>query len=68
MEPIMQQKRLKPEIRIIYYVDDILPLHQNKEYLKDTTQKVIDSLKYFGFSMNTKKQDRIESSSYISGI
>ncbi|KAA6361170.1 MAG: hypothetical protein EZS28_043304, partial [Streblomastix strix] len=33
MEPIMQQIRMKTEIRIINYVDDILLLHQNKEYL-----------------------------------
>ncbi|KAA6323043.1 MAG: hypothetical protein EZS28_054359, partial [Streblomastix strix] len=35
MEPIMQQIRMKTEIRIINYVDDILLLHQNKEYLKN---------------------------------
>ncbi|KAA6387097.1 MAG: putative reverse transcriptase [Streblomastix strix] len=51
MEQIMQQIRLKTEIRIINYVDDILLLHQNKEYLKNMTQK---------------ERDRTESNSNIS--
>ncbi|KAA6367948.1 MAG: putative reverse transcriptase [Streblomastix strix] len=57
MELILQQIRMKTEIRIINYVDDILPLHQNKEYLKNMTQKVINTLKYFGFTMNTEKSE-----------
>ncbi|KAA6364048.1 MAG: putative reverse transcriptase, partial [Streblomastix strix] len=57
MEPIMQQIRMKTEIRIINYVDDILLLHQNKEYLKNMTQRVIDALKYFGFTMNMEKSE-----------
>ncbi|KAA6335510.1 MAG: putative Pro-Pol polyprotein, partial [Streblomastix strix] len=57
MEPIMQQIRIKTEIRIINYVDDILLLHQNKEYLKIMTQKVIDTLKYFGLTMNMEKSE-----------
>ncbi|KAA6393041.1 MAG: hypothetical protein EZS28_011437 [Streblomastix strix] len=32
-------------------------LHQNKEYLKNMTQKVINILKYFGFTMNTEKSE-----------
>ncbi|KAA6355410.1 MAG: hypothetical protein EZS28_049064 [Streblomastix strix] len=46
---------MKTEIRIINYVNDILLLHQNKEYLKNMTQQVIDILKYFGFTMNMEK-------------
>ncbi|KAA6366567.1 MAG: hypothetical protein EZS28_037907 [Streblomastix strix] len=57
MEPIMQQIRMKTEIRIINYVNDILLLHQNKEYLKNLTQKVIEILIYFGFTMNTEKSE-----------
>ncbi|KAA6371998.1 MAG: putative Transposon Tf2-6 polyprotein [Streblomastix strix] len=57
MELIMQQIRMKTEIRIINYVDDILLLHQNKEYLKNMTQKVIETLIYFGFTMNTEKSE-----------
>ncbi|KAA6378517.1 MAG: putative Transposon Ty3-G Gag-Pol polyprotein, partial [Streblomastix strix] len=57
MEPIMQQIRMKTEIRIINYVDDILLLHQNKEYLKNMTQRVVDTLKYFGFTMNMEKSE-----------
>ncbi|KAA6377653.1 MAG: putative Transposon Tf2-9 polyprotein [Streblomastix strix] len=57
MELIMQQIRMKTEIRIINYVNDILLLHQNKEYLKNMTQRVIDSLKYFGFTINTEKNE-----------
>ncbi|KAA6374180.1 MAG: hypothetical protein EZS28_030291, partial [Streblomastix strix] len=53
----MQQIRTKTEIRIINYVDDILLLHQNKEYLKNMTQGVIDTLKYFGFTINTEKSE-----------
>ncbi|KAA6326734.1 MAG: hypothetical protein EZS28_053911, partial [Streblomastix strix] len=48
---------MKTEIRIINYVDDILLLHQNKEYLKNMTGKVIDILKYFGFTMNMEKSE-----------
>ncbi|KAA6336510.1 MAG: hypothetical protein EZS28_052871, partial [Streblomastix strix] len=48
---------MKTEIRIINYVDDILLLHQNNEYLKNMTRKVIDTLKYFGFTINTEKSD-----------
>ncbi|KAA6378375.1 MAG: hypothetical protein EZS28_026097 [Streblomastix strix] len=55
MEPIMQQIRTKTEIRIISYVDDILLFHQNKDSLRNMTQKVIETLKYFGFIMNTEK-------------
>ncbi|KAA6362141.1 MAG: hypothetical protein EZS28_042331, partial [Streblomastix strix] len=57
IEPIMQQIRIKTEIKIINYVDNILLLHQNKEYLKNMTQKVIETLKYFGFTMNTEKSE-----------
>ncbi|KAA6393997.1 MAG: hypothetical protein EZS28_010476 [Streblomastix strix] len=57
MEPIMQQIRMKTEIRVINYVDDIFLLHQNKDYLKNMTQKVKDSLKYFEFTMNTEKSE-----------
>ncbi|KAA6358949.1 MAG: hypothetical protein EZS28_045524 [Streblomastix strix] len=39
MEPIMQQIRMKLDIRIINYVDGILFIHQNKEYLKNMTLK-----------------------------
>ncbi|KAA6362840.1 MAG: hypothetical protein EZS28_041634, partial [Streblomastix strix] len=44
------------KIRIINYVDDILLLHQYKEYLKNMTQQVIKKLKYFGFTMITEKR------------
>ncbi|KAA6392309.1 MAG: hypothetical protein EZS28_012169, partial [Streblomastix strix] len=54
-EQKMQQIRIKTEIRIINYVDDILLHHQNKEYLRNITQKVVVTLKYFGFTMNTEK-------------
>ncbi|KAA6376528.1 MAG: hypothetical protein EZS28_027943 [Streblomastix strix] len=57
MERIMHQIRMKTEITIFSYVDDIILLHQNKEYLKNMTQKVIDTLKYFGFTMNTEKSE-----------
>ncbi|KAA6402178.1 MAG: hypothetical protein EZS28_002288 [Streblomastix strix] len=57
MEPTMQQTRMKTEIRVINNDDDILLLHQNKEYLKNMTQNVIDTLKYFGFTMNTEKSE-----------
>ncbi|KAA6343172.1 MAG: putative Transposon Ty3-G Gag-Pol polyprotein, partial [Streblomastix strix] len=57
MEPIMQQIRMKTEIRIINFFDDILLLHQNNEYLKNMTQKVIDTMKYFGFTINTEKSE-----------
>ncbi|KAA6364658.1 MAG: putative reverse transcriptase [Streblomastix strix] len=57
MEPIMQQIRMKTEIRIINYVDYIILLHQNKEQLKNMTQKVIETLIYFGFTMNTEKNE-----------
>ncbi|KAA6368924.1 MAG: hypothetical protein EZS28_035548, partial [Streblomastix strix] len=56
MEPIMQEIRMKSEIRIINYVDNILLLHQNKEYLKNMTQKVIETLIYFGFTTNIKRE------------
>ncbi|KAA6397070.1 MAG: hypothetical protein EZS28_007409, partial [Streblomastix strix] len=57
IEPIMQQIRMKTEIIIINYVDNVLILHQNKEYLKNMTQQVIDILKYFGFTMNMEKSE-----------
>ncbi|KAA6380686.1 MAG: hypothetical protein EZS28_023787 [Streblomastix strix] len=57
MEPIMQQIRMKTEIGIINYVDDILLLHQNKVNLKNMTQQVINILKYFGFIMNMEKSE-----------
>ncbi|KAA6395736.1 MAG: hypothetical protein EZS28_008738 [Streblomastix strix] len=57
MKPIMQQIRMKTEIKIINYVDDILLLHQNREYLKNMTQRVIYTLKYFGFTINTEKSE-----------
>ncbi|KAA6371932.1 MAG: putative reverse transcriptase [Streblomastix strix] len=57
MDPIMQQIRMETEIRIINYVDDILLHHQNKEYLKNMTKKVIETLIYFGFTMNTEKSE-----------
>ncbi|KAA6394062.1 MAG: hypothetical protein EZS28_010408 [Streblomastix strix] len=66
IELIMQQISMKTDIRIINYVDGILLLHQNKEYLKNMTQKAIDILKYLGFAMNIKKErDRSESNSNI---
>ncbi|KAA6362767.1 MAG: putative Transposon Ty3-G Gag-Pol polyprotein [Streblomastix strix] len=57
IEPIMQQIKMKPEIRLINYVDDIRLLHHNKEYLKNMTQRVVDTLKYFGFTMNMEKSE-----------
>ncbi|KAA6385493.1 MAG: hypothetical protein EZS28_018981 [Streblomastix strix] len=57
IEPIMLQRRMKTEIRIISHDDDILLLHQNKEYLKNMTQRVIDTLKYFGFTKNPEKSE-----------
>ncbi|KAA6357325.1 MAG: hypothetical protein EZS28_047148, partial [Streblomastix strix] len=57
IEPIMQQIRMKADIRIINYVDDILILLQNKEYLKNITQKVIEILEYFKFAMNTENSE-----------
>ncbi|KAA6352180.1 MAG: hypothetical protein EZS28_051817, partial [Streblomastix strix] len=54
-EPIIQQINMKTEIRIINYIDVILLLHQNKKYLKNITQKVIETMKYFGFTINTEK-------------
>ncbi|KAA6372651.1 MAG: hypothetical protein EZS28_031824 [Streblomastix strix] len=57
MEPIMQQIRKKTEIRIINYVDDIFLLHQIKKCLKNMTQRVIDSLTYFGFTIITEKSE-----------
>ncbi|KAA6376044.1 MAG: putative Transposon Ty3-G Gag-Pol polyprotein [Streblomastix strix] len=58
MEPIMQQIRMKTEIRIINYINDILLLLQNKEYLKNMTLKIIDTLKYFRFTTNTEKSEK----------
>ncbi|KAA6388479.1 MAG: hypothetical protein EZS28_015994 [Streblomastix strix] len=55
MELIIQQIKIKTQIRIIYYVDDILHLHQIKKYLKSMTQRVIDTLKYFGITIFTEK-------------
>ncbi|KAA6367346.1 MAG: putative Transposon Ty3-G Gag-Pol polyprotein [Streblomastix strix] len=57
MESIMQQIRMKTEIRIINQIDDILLLHQNKEYLKNMTLQVMNILKYFGFTMNMEKSE-----------
>ncbi|KAA6383735.1 MAG: hypothetical protein EZS28_020733 [Streblomastix strix] len=57
MAPIMQQIRKKTEIRIINYVDDILLLHQNKEYLMNATQKLVDTPKIFGFTINTERRE-----------
>ncbi|KAA6374302.1 MAG: hypothetical protein EZS28_030173 [Streblomastix strix] len=55
MEPIMQQIRMKTEIRITNYVDDIVLLHKSKEYLKNKTQRVVNTLRYFGFTMNMER-------------
>ncbi|KAA6357958.1 MAG: hypothetical protein EZS28_046516 [Streblomastix strix] len=55
IELIMQQIRMKTEIRIINQVDNILLLHKNKDYQKSMTQQIIDTLKYFGFTINTEK-------------
>ncbi|KAA6374798.1 MAG: hypothetical protein EZS28_029674, partial [Streblomastix strix] len=57
MELIIREIRMKTEIRIINSVDDILLLLQNKKYLKNKTYQVIDTLKYFGFTMNTEKSE-----------
>ncbi|KAA6403507.1 MAG: hypothetical protein EZS28_000972 [Streblomastix strix] len=55
METIIQQVKMNIETRVINYVDDILLLHKNKENLKNMTQRVIDTFKYFRFIKNTKK-------------
>ncbi|KAA6360769.1 MAG: hypothetical protein EZS28_043705, partial [Streblomastix strix] len=57
MEPIMQLIRMKTENRITNYVDDIFFPHQSKEQLKTMTQKVIETLIYFGFIMITEKNE-----------
>ncbi|KAA6359298.1 MAG: hypothetical protein EZS28_045174, partial [Streblomastix strix] len=57
IEPIMQQIRMKTEIRIINYLNDILLLHQNKEHLAKITIKVMETLKYFVFQINTEKSE-----------
>ncbi|KAA6388043.1 MAG: hypothetical protein EZS28_016432 [Streblomastix strix] len=57
IQPIMQQIKMKTEIRIINQVDDIFLLHLTKEFLKNLNLKIIHSLKYFGFTINTEKSD-----------
>ncbi|KAA6389323.1 MAG: hypothetical protein EZS28_015154 [Streblomastix strix] len=57
MEPIMQQIRMKTEFRIINYADDVPILYRNKEYLKNMTHNVINTLKYFGFTINMEKRE-----------
>ncbi|KAA6353941.1 MAG: hypothetical protein EZS28_050532, partial [Streblomastix strix] len=47
MESIILHIRIKTEIKIISIVDIIILLHQNKEYLKNMTQRVIDTLNFF---------------------
>ncbi|KAA6362369.1 MAG: hypothetical protein EZS28_042104 [Streblomastix strix] len=47
----------KIEISIIKFIDNILLLHKNKEQLKNMSQNVIDSLKYFTFTINTEKSE-----------
>jgi hypothetical protein len=42
---------------VINYVDDILLLHQDKEYLTRKTQLVRQALEYFGFTMNEEKSE-----------
>ncbi|KAA6380153.1 MAG: hypothetical protein EZS28_024321 [Streblomastix strix] len=48
---------MKTEIRIKNFVDDIILLHKNKMFLKKITQKVIETLKYFGFTINTEQSE-----------
>ncbi|KAA6398450.1 MAG: hypothetical protein EZS28_006023 [Streblomastix strix] len=55
MEPIMLQMQMKIEIKIVNYPDYIIPVHQNKEYLKNIIQKIIEALIYFWFTINTEK-------------
>ncbi|KAA6353356.1 MAG: hypothetical protein EZS28_051118 [Streblomastix strix] len=57
MEQIMQQIKMKTEIRIINYIDDTLLLHQNKDYLQITIQKIIETLNHLGFTINTEKNE-----------
>ncbi|KAA6397121.1 MAG: hypothetical protein EZS28_007350 [Streblomastix strix] len=56
-EPIMQQIRMKIEIRIINYVGNIFLLHQNKENLRNMTQRVTETLKYFEFTINKENSE-----------
>ncbi|KAA6380627.1 MAG: hypothetical protein EZS28_023847 [Streblomastix strix] len=49
--------KIKTEIKIIDNIDDFILFHQNKEYLKNMTQKVIDLLQYFGSTINTEKSE-----------
>ncbi|KAA6358214.1 MAG: hypothetical protein EZS28_046260 [Streblomastix strix] len=57
LEPIMQLIKMRTEIRIIYFVVDIFLLHQNKQYLKNMALKLIQTLKYFGFTIDTEKSE-----------
>ncbi|KAA6394945.1 MAG: hypothetical protein EZS28_009526 [Streblomastix strix] len=65
MEPIMQQIRMKIEIKIANYVDSILLRHKNKEYSKNMTQKVIDTVNYFGFTMNMENSETEQNQAVI---
>ncbi|KAA6395502.1 MAG: hypothetical protein EZS28_008976, partial [Streblomastix strix] len=56
---------MKTEIKIISYVDDILLLHQNQQYRKNMTQQVIDTLKYFGFTMSMEKSEKVSNQTVI---
>ncbi|KAA6359214.1 MAG: hypothetical protein EZS28_045260 [Streblomastix strix] len=48
---------MKIEIKIINYVDGIYLLHWNKDYMKNMIQYVIDTLKYFEFTINSEKSE-----------
>ncbi|KAA6376069.1 MAG: hypothetical protein EZS28_028405 [Streblomastix strix] len=57
MVSIMQQIQMKTEVKMLNFVDGIFLLHQFKEHLKNIIHKVIETLKYFGFTTITEKSE-----------
>jgi ribonuclease HI len=45
------------KVRIVIYMDDILILHQDKEYLRISTLQIVEFLQFLGLTVNSEKSE-----------
>ncbi|KAA6312038.1 MAG: hypothetical protein EZS28_055998, partial [Streblomastix strix] len=55
IESVLRQIRIRSEIKILNYCDDILLIHQNKQILKTQTMEIMKTLEQFGWTISIDK-------------
>ncbi|KAA6362952.1 MAG: putative Transposon Ty3-I Gag-Pol polyprotein, partial [Streblomastix strix] len=55
IESVLRQIKIRSEVKILNYCDDILLIHQNKQILKTQTMEMMKTLEQFGWTISIDK-------------